>query len=127
MKVHYLAQNDATMNFQLERVGVLQKSAIFAKISQKSAKSCFFRSRVTILHKNVHIFYLNMVEIFFQNIFSSSLTFAKIYEFHTFSKPFLAQNRQWPTSFFFEPLSIPVGLPLPINRCSTTIWGCLKN
>ena len=62
-----------------------------------------------------------MVKIFVSTHFSSNFIFAKISQFHTFSKPEIAKNRPGPTSVSFEPLSIPSGLPLPINRCPTSI------
>ena len=51
---------------------------------------------------------------------------SKINEFHTFPEFFLKENRLRATSFSFEPLNIPVGLPPTIGHCSRSIWGCLK-
>ena len=49
IKLHYCASNGATLNSFLKKVWPLQKSAIFAKISPKTARFWFFHSRMTIL------------------------------------------------------------------------------
>ena len=127
MKVHYCASNGAILNSFLKKSRPLQKSAIFAKISPKTARFWFFQSRMTILLTKSYVYYPKVVEIFVQNIFFWNVIISKIHEFHKISKPKKSKIRPGPTSFSFEPVSKPVGLPPPTNRCFTSIWGCEKS